>query len=94
MAHTHIGYGSPHKHDTFQAHGEPLGAEEVRLTKRCSGWPEDAAFLVPEEALAKFRKAVNRGRSWKRPGDTGWRYRQAYPEQARELERCLDGKLP
>jgi transketolase len=44
---THIGYGSPHRQDTSAAHGEPLGVEEVKLTKRAYGWPEDAQFLVP-----------------------------------------------
>ena len=62
VAPTHIGYGSPHKHDTFQAHGEPLGVEEVRLTKRALGWPEDKVFYIPDEALAQFRKAVEQGR--------------------------------
>ena len=62
VARTHIGYGSPHKHDTFQAHGEPLGVEEVRLTKRALGWPEDKVFYIPDEALAQFRKAVEQGR--------------------------------
>jgi transketolase len=61
VARTHIGYGSPHKHDTFQAYGEPLGVEEVRLTKRVLGWPEDRLFYVPDEALAQFRKAVEQG---------------------------------
>ena len=62
VARTHIGYGSPHKHDTFEAHGEPLGVEEVRLTKRALGWPEDKVFYIPDEALAQFRKAVEQGR--------------------------------
>ena len=58
---THIGYGSPHKQDTAAAHGEPLGVEEVRLTKEALGWPVDPAFHIPEEALEHFRKAVTRG---------------------------------
>jgi transketolase len=61
VARTHIGYGSPHKHDTFEAYGEPLGVEEVRLTKRVLGWPEDRLFYIPDEALAQFRKAVEQG---------------------------------
>src|SRR6185503_5971981 len=52
---SHIGYGAPTKQGTSAAHGEPLGAEEIRLTKRNYGWPEDAAFLVPEEVRAHFR---------------------------------------
>src|ERR1700730_11140292 len=58
---THIGFGAPHKQDTSAAHGEPLGEEEVRAAKRFYGWPEDAKFYVPEEALAHFRTAVDRG---------------------------------
>ena len=73
VARTHIGYGSPNKHDTFQAHGEPLGVEEVRLTKRALGWPEDKSFYIPDEALAQFRKAVENGRISRRNGISGWR---------------------
>ena len=58
---THIGFGAPHKQDTSAAHGEPLGEDEVKAAKRAYGWPEDAQFLVPDEALAHFRKAVERG---------------------------------
>ena len=50
---SHIGYGSPNKQDTHEAHGSPLGEEEVRLTKRFYGWPEDAKFLVPDEVVAR-----------------------------------------
>ncbi len=56
---SHIGYGSPHKQDTAEAHGEPLGEEEVRETKRAYGWPEDAQFLVPEGVYEHF---AGRGR--------------------------------
>jgi transketolase len=55
---SHIGYGSPHKQDTAAAHGEPLGDEEVRATKRAYGWPEDAQFLVPDEVLAHFADGI------------------------------------
>ena len=61
VARTHIGFGSPNKHDTFEAHGEPLGKDEVRLTKRAYGWPEDAKFYVPEEAQREFDKVRVRG---------------------------------
>ena len=61
VARTHIGYGSPHKQDTWHAHGEPLGVEEVRLTKRALGWPEDRRFYVPEDALREFRASIERG---------------------------------
>src|ERR1700731_3699946 len=55
---SHIGYGSPHKQDTAEAHGEPLGEEEVRLTKRTYGWPEDAKFLVPGGVYAHFAAGI------------------------------------
>jgi transketolase len=95
VARTHIGYGSPNKHDTFQAHGEPLGAEEVKLTKKALGWREDRTFYVPEEALREFRKAVEHGAEL----EAAWRqrlaaYRKAHPDLARELEQVLAGKLP
>ena len=61
VARTHIGFGSPNKADTFQAHGEPLGKEETRLTKRAYGWPEDATFLVPDAAKQQFAKVRAEG---------------------------------
>ncbi|MGA8643123.1 transketolase [Candidatus Binatus sp.] len=95
VARTHIGYGSPHKHDTFQAHGEPLGVEEVRLTKRALGWPEDKSFYIPDEALAQFRKAVEKGRDleadWHRRVDG---LRAADPQLADKLRQTLAGELP
>ncbi len=60
IARTHIGYGSPNRQDTYKAHGEPLGEEEVRLTKHAYGWPEDPPFYVPEEALRELKEAVAR----------------------------------
>jgi len=61
---SHIGYGSPHKQDSAEAHGEPLGEEEVRLTKRAYGWPENETFLVPENVYQRFAEGVgNRGRA-------------------------------
>src|SRR3989442_2033139 len=61
LVRTHIGYGSPHKQDTFGAHGSPLGVDEVRLTKQKLGWPTGPPFLIPEPALAHFREALERG---------------------------------
>jgi transketolase len=95
IAHTHIGYGSPHKQDTFKAHGEPLGEEEVRLTKRALGWPEDRTFYVPEEVLRHFREAIPRGEAL----EAAWRerveaYRAAYPAEAAEFDRAIAGDLP
>src|SRR5271166_2093886 len=95
VARTHIGYGSPHKHDTFQAHGEPLGVEEVRLTKRALGWPEDKSFYIPDEALARFRTSVEKGRDleadWNRRVDG---LRAADPQLADKLRLTLAGELP
>ena len=61
VARTHIGYGSPKKQDTFQAHGEPLGADEVRATKRALGWPEDPPFHIPDDALQRLSLVGRRG---------------------------------
>jgi transketolase len=92
---THIGFGSPHKQDTAEAHGSPLGADEVRLTKRALDWPEDAAFLVPEPARAAFREAVPRGKG----AEAAWRqifeaWAAEHPALAGEWRRTMAGKLP
>jgi transketolase len=92
---THIGYGSPNKQDTAKAHGEPLGPEEVRLTKEAMGWPVDAQFLIPEEALAHFRQALVQGAKWQGAWEELFaRYREAHPQLAAEWERRLAGELP
>jgi transketolase len=57
---THIGYGSPHKQDTGSAHGEPLGVDEVKLTKKFYGWPEDSQFLVPDGVYARFQEGIGK----------------------------------
>ena len=92
---TIIGYGSPHKAGTAAAHGEPLGDEEVRLTKQRLGWPYEKPFTVPPQALAHLREAEIRGRvqqdEWKAKLQA---YRQAYPNEARQLEEDLSGDLP
>jgi transketolase len=85
---THIGYGSPHKQDTAAAHGEPLGDEEVRLTKRSYGWPEDAKFLVPDGVYDQFAAGIGaRGarlrRQWLGLFES---YRSQYPDLAHEIE--------
>ena len=91
---THIAYGSPHKQDTPEAHGAPLGEDEVKLTKQRLGWPSLEPFHVPDEALAHWRLARERGArleaEWSKKYDA---YRQAYPELAAELERRLAGRL-
>jgi transketolase len=95
VARTHIGAGSPNKRDTFQAHGEPLGEEEVRLTKHAYGWPEKPPFYVPDEALREFRKAEPLGAdmeaAWQRRMTA---YRAVHPELATAFQRGVAGKLP
>lgn len=95
LVRTHIGYGSPHKHDSFEAHGAPLGEEEVRLTKQALGWPAEPPFLIPEPALAHFREALAHGAR----DEAAWNermtaYAQAFPELAGELRQSLRGELP
>ncbi|MGZ6652161.1 MAG: transketolase [Solirubrobacteraceae bacterium] len=92
---THIAPGAPHKQDTSEAHGAPLGEAEVRLTKRAYGWPEDESFHVPEEAVAHFRACEERGAEL----HAEWKERFAacgreQPELARELERLVRRELP
>jgi transketolase len=92
---THIGYGSPHKQDTKAAHGAPLGEEEVRLTKEVYGWPGDKEFYVPDEVLAHYREAVDRGKEWQSEWEDRFRaYAAAEPELGAELQRRVAGRLP
>ncbi len=91
---THIGYGSPNKQDSQKAHGSPLGPDEVRLTKEAYGWDPDRTFYVPDEAAALFSRAIPRGEQL--AGDWETRladYRAAFPAEAAELSRRLDGDL-
>ncbi len=94
LVRTHIGFGSPNKHDTFEAHGSPLGVDEVRLTKQNLGWPTEPPFLIPDEALAHFREAVARGEkqeaAW---NDLFAAYATAFPGEAKELGRSMRGEL-
>ena len=92
---THIGYGSPGKQDTFEAHGSPLGEAEVKLTKEKLGWPLEPTFYIPAEALTHFREAVRNGpkveASWKERFSA---YAEKFPELAKELEQIISGVLP
>jgi transketolase len=92
---THIGYGSPNKQDKASAHGEPLGKEELKLTKQKLGWPLEPAFFVPDEALKVFRAALEQGKA----EEARWialfeGYCKAYPDQAKELDQWMKGDLP
>src|SRR5271154_6005896 len=86
---SHIGYGSPHKQDTAEAHGEPLGDEEIKLTKRAYGWPEDAKFLVPDGVREHFTAGVGaRGAAARRAWTELFAsYRAKYPELATEVDQ-------
>jgi transketolase len=91
---THLGYGSPHKQDTWEAHGNPLGEEEVRLTKQALGWPLEPPFYVPEQVLKHFHRAIRLGRKqeaeWQTRVD---RYAEEFPDLAEEFEHVMQGKL-
>ena len=93
---SHIGYGAPNKQDSHAAHGEPLGAEEIKLTKRFYGWPEDAKFLVPEGVPEHFAKNMGaRGGTLR----SAWRvtlerYRKENPGLAAELDQMQRRQLP
>jgi transketolase len=95
ILHTEIATGAPHKAGTAEAHGAPLGEDEVKLTKEAYGWPPDSEFLVPDEALARFRESVERGREW----EGEWRslmedFRAKEPELAEELDLVIERRLP
>ena len=92
---TIIGYGSPNKAGTGSAHGEPLGEEEVRLTKERLGWSYEEPFAVPPEVLAHLRQAQGRGKRQQQEWEAKLKaYRRVYPSQARQLEEDLRGGLP
>ncbi|MGY0556956.1 MULTISPECIES: transketolase [unclassified Lysobacter] len=95
LVRTVIGYGSPNKHNTFEAHGSPLGEKEVRLTKENLDWPTEPPFLVPDKALAHMRQALKIGAAeedaWNRRMEA---YAEAFPELAKELQGSLRAQLP
>ncbi|MGI8825988.1 MAG: transketolase [Chloroflexota bacterium] len=92
---TVIGYGSPHKAGTFQAHGEPLGTDEVAETKKSLGWPTDEPFFIPDGVLDEFRRAVPRGQQleeqWTQKFD---RWRAEYPNEAQTWDRARTWQVP
>ncbi|MBX2990989.1 MAG: transketolase [Bacteroidetes bacterium] len=92
---THIGYGSPNKHDTADAHGSPLGDDEIRLTKKQLGWDTGKKLFIPDEALAVFRKEVEKGATKEAEWNSLFAgYENAHPDLAREFKRATERKLP
>lgn len=92
---TEIGFGSPNKQNKASAHGEPLGADEVKLTKEALGWPTTPAFLVPAEATEHFHQAAARGKAAQADWQTRFEaYAKAHPDLAAEFKRVMAGELP
>ena len=95
LVRTIIGYGAPHKQNTFEVHGSPLGPDELKAAKEKLGWPAEPAFLIPDEALKNFREALERGKKWE--GEWNKRldaYAKAFPDLAAEFKRWMAGDLP
>lgn len=95
MCRTVIGYGAPNRQGTAKAHGEPLGEEELNAAKDNLGWVKEPRFFIPDDVLAFYRQAVEKGAElesdWNKRFEA---YKKAYPELGGELERRLNGKLP
>jgi len=92
---THIGFGSPGKQDTFEAHGSPLGEAEVKRTKENLGWPLEPAFYIPKEAETHFHAAISTGQK----AEANWQehfnaYREKFSDLAREFQQIMSGALP
>ena len=95
MVRSHIGYGSPNRQNTKEAHGEPLGEEEIRLTKRFYGWPENEKFVVPEQVLTCMRQAIERGKKLEENWNKKFsEYKKAFPDMAKRFEAALSGDIP
>ena len=91
---THIGFGSPDKQDSYKAHGEPLGVEEVAKTKEALGWPVEPTFLVPPTAIEYFAKIGKRGSERQAEWNETFRlYEKKYPDPAKEFKRVIARKL-
>jgi len=93
---SHIGYGSPHKQDSYEAHGEPLGETEVKLVKKNYGWPEDAKFLVPDGVYDQFKNGVGkRGAEARAAWNAKYEeYKKQFPQLADQLNKMQSGQLP
>jgi transketolase len=92
---THIGYGSPNRQDSPKAHGEPLGVEEVRLTKERLGWPTEVEFFIPDEVREWMRSLGAQGAARQAEWEAMFaRYAEAYPQEAAALRQAMSGELP
>ena len=93
---SHIGYGSPHKQDSYEAHGEPLGETEVKLVKKNYAWPEDAKFLVPDGVYDQFKNGVGkRGAEARAAWNAKYEeYKKQFPQLADQLNKMQSGQLP
>jgi transketolase len=93
---SHIGYGSPHKQDSYEAHGEPLGAEEVKLTKDNYEWPDDAKFLVPDGVYQHFKDGIGKrgGNAHAQWVNVWGDYKAKFPELAKQIELMQKRELP
>jgi transketolase len=92
---TIIGYGSPNRAGSAKAHGEPLGEDELALTKQYLNWPAEPRFFIPDDVAAYFRQAVERGKELEAEYSDRWEaYQEQYPDEAAELQRFLAGELP
>ena len=91
-----IAYGAPNKQNTHEAHGAPLGEEEIRLTKQFYGWPVDDKFRVPAEVLEHFRQGIgSRGRKLREQWEKSFaEYEKQFPQEAEEIRRIINGDLP
>ncbi len=95
LVRTHIGYGSPKKQDTFEAHGNPLGEEELAAAKKALGWASTDKFYLPDDAVKFFRKVGEKGTGLKSDWDGVFSaYKKEFPKEAAELEQAMSGKLP
>src|SRR5579863_9845679 len=95
LVHTHIGYGSPKKQDTFASHGSQLGEEELAATKKALGWPTTDKFYLPKESVDYFRQAIGKGAKAQQEWNERFAaYKSAFPKEAAEFEMIVAGKLP
>lgn len=95
LVRTHIGYGSPKKQDTFEAHGNPLGEEELQASKKALGWPTMDKFYLPEDAVAFFRQSIDKGARVQSDWEKRFAaYKKEFASEAAELEQMIAGKLP